>query len=291
MTTTARFLVRIAAMSVLAAWPQLAAAAATPPVPELSIALRGLVDDTLEQGEGLRVTVRLESSGEGSGSLEIAPASGTWADAIAVELLAASGGAVLARGTAVGAPGSPRATIDRERIAGGMWVIAASATQGLAPGDYLVRARLEVKAGAGWTGAVASDDAPLTIIAVSAAPERVSARTIARAQALVSERAFEAAAKLVDAVLAQTPDDFELLCLRADVALAGGNPAAAMICLGRAARQRSPKASGPPPPVFHDVQSRVLAAQLGNAPDATVPAWTWPPASVLKPLENALPQP
>ncbi len=259
------------------------AAAANAPAPELSVALRGVLDDALEQGEPLRVTVRIETSGEGNGRVELAPASGTWADAIAVELLAASGGPV-ARGTAVGTPSSPRATLDRDRIAGGMWMFPASAMQALRPGDYIVRARLSLKGGAGWSGDVSSEDTPLKIIEVSTAPERVSARALARAQIAFSQSAMEEAARLLDAGLAKTPDDFELLCLRADVALAGRNPTAAMICVGRAVRMLSPQTPGPPPQILYDVQQRVFAAAQ-NARDAApgnVPEWTWPPEAVLR---------
>jgi hypothetical protein len=264
------------------------AATATPAAaPELSLALRGLLDDALEQGELLRVVLRIESSGEGNGRVDLAPASGTWAGAVAVEILAAAGGQVVARGTAVGAPASPRATIDRERIAGGMWIFPASATQGLARGDYLVRARLALKGGAGWSGEVSSEEVPFGIIPVSNAPERVSARTLARAQIAFSQGAFQEAARLLDAVLAKTPDDFDLLCLRADAALSGGNPTAAMICVSRAARLLSPQTPGPPPLILHEVQQRVLTAQLArNAAPASVPEWTWPPVAVLRPPDT-----
>ncbi len=263
------------------------AAATDSPAPEISLALRGLFEDALEQGEPLRVTVRLESSGAGHGRVELAPAAGTWVDAVAVELRAASGGAVIARGTAVGAPASSRATLDREHVAGGMWLFAGSATQSLPRGDYIVRARLDLKGGAGWTGEVSSDDAPFSLVAVSDAPERVSARTLARAQIAFSQGQFQEAARLLDAVLAKSPDDFELLCLRADVALAGRNPTAAMICVSRAARILSPQSSGPPPHFLHEVQQRVFAAQLArDAAPGGVPEWTWPPAVVLKVSEK-----
>ena len=271
----------LSALALSLPWSAFGAEAPRAAAPELSVSLRGLVDDELEQGEPLRVVVRLESSGEGNGIVELAPAAGTWVEAVAVELSAAGGGAVLARATPVGVPASPRATLDRERIAGGMWMFAGGATQGLAPGDYVVRARLAIKGGAGWSGGATSDEVPFKVVGVSAAPERVSARTFVRAQIAFSQGAFEEAARLVDAVLTKTPDDFDLLCLRADVALGGGNPMAAMICVNRAARALAPTSPGPPPLMLHEVQSRVRAAQgAGTASPASPPAWTWPPASV-----------
>ncbi len=271
----------LAALALSLPWSVFGAEPTPTPAPELSVSLRGLLDDELEQGEPLRVAVRLESSGEGNGRVELAPASGTWVEAIAVELSAAGDGAVLARATPVGVPASPRATLDRERVAGGLWMFASGATQGLAPGDYILRARLAIKGGAGWSGEATSDELPFKVVGVSTAPERVSARTLARAQIAFSQGAFEEAARLVDAVLAKTPDDFELLCLRAEIALDGGNPVAAMICVNRAARSLAPTSPGPPPLMLQEVQSRVFAAQNSeSASPSSPPNWTWPPVSV-----------
>jgi hypothetical protein len=252
------------------------------PAPELSLSLRGLVDDSLEQGEPLRVAVRLECAGPGGGPVELAPATGTWVDAISVELLAPNGNIPVARASPVGVPGSARATLDRDHVAGGMWLFAAGSLQNLAPGEYFVRARLSIQGGAGWTGGVSSDEVPLSIVAISSAPDRVSARTLARAEIAFSANALEAAARLLDGVLAKSPDDFELLSLRADVALSGGNPIAAMICINRAAQLLSPKTPGPPPLLLFEVQSRVYAARWSESSLLGRPLnWTWPPPSVL----------
>ncbi len=276
MKMTILFLRSVFTAGALAAWTMTAFGAASraavannAPAPELSLSLR--------------VTVRLESSGGGNGIVELAPASGTWIDAIAVELSAAGGGAALARATAVGTPSTPRATLDRNRVAGGLWMFPASVTQRLARGGYVVRARLSIEGGAGWSGDVSSEEAEFEIVEVSPVPERVIARMLARAQSAFSQGAFEEAARLLDSGLEKTPDEFELLCLRAEIALAGRNPMAAMICVNRAARILAPKSPGPPPAMLHDVQSRVLAAQLAQtASPGNVPAWTWPPLSVLR---------
>ena len=268
---------------VLAALSLAAIGATVPggPAPELSLSLRGVGDDALEQGEPLRVAVRLESTAPGAGPVVLAPATGTWADAVSVELLSPNDSMPVARARLVGEPATARATLDQNRIAGGLWLFSASAMQNLAPGPYVVRARLAIRGGAGWSGEV-SDEVPLRVIAISSVPERVSARTLARAEIAFSANAFEAAARLLDGVLANSPDDFELLCLRADVALSGGNPIAAMICINRAAQMISPKTPGPPPLILSDVQSRVYAARLsGSSNLASPPNWTWPPASVL----------
>ncbi|MBI2518141.1 MAG: hypothetical protein HYV95_14650 [Opitutae bacterium] len=257
-------------------------AASDATAPEISLSLRGLVDDSLEQGEPLRVAVRLESPNAGTGTVELAPATGTWVDAVVVELSVAGSNAVIARASPVGTPASPRAILDRSRVAGGLWLFAESSTRGIAAGDYVVRARLSLKGNPGWSGAVVSEEMPLRIIALSSAPERVSARTLARAQIAFSAGAFEEAARLLDGVLAKTPDDFELLCLRAAVALNGDNPLAAMICVNRAAGMLSPKAPGPPPLMLVETQAHVYQARgQESPPSANPPGWTWPPSSVL----------
>jgi hypothetical protein len=260
-----------------------------PPSPELSLSLSGAVDDTLEQGEPLRVTVLIEASADGAGAVELAPATGTWVSAIAVELLAAGKAAAVLRATAVGTPESPRATLDRERVAGGAWIFPATAMQGVPLGDYVVRARLSIPAGAGWSGGAVSGEATLRIVAVSSAPERVRARTLIRAQIALAENALEEAARLLDGVLTVSPDDIELLSLRADVALRGGNPLAAMICVNRASRALPSKLAGPPPLLLHEVRSRVLASQMAGTPTpapASAASWTWPPTIVLTLPEN-----
>ena len=68
------------------------AVAAETPAPQISLSLRGVGDDTVEQGEPLRITVRLTSPRGFAGTIELAPASGNWSDKIVVELVPAVGG-------------------------------------------------------------------------------------------------------------------------------------------------------------------------------------------------------
>jgi hypothetical protein len=277
----------IAALAFAAALPWVRADQATSaPAPQLSVAPRGGLEGELEQGEPLRVVVRIEVRDAGEHRVELAPTNGPWTDAIWVELLPTGGATAVARAEVIGVPASPRATLDRERVAGGTWVFPETATRELSPGEYVVRARLVLNGAQGWSGEVASEDVPLRLIVPSNAPERVSARTLSRAQIAFARGAFEEAAQLLDRVLAEKPDDFDLLCLRAEVALAGGNTAAAAVCANRAARLVTPEASGPPPLPLHAVQSAVLAAWLSPASTADVPAWTWPPNAVLRQVDK-----
>ncbi len=253
------------------------AGASEAPAPQVHVSLRGVFDDTWEVGEPLQVMVRIEG---GQRPVHLAPASGSWVDAVAVEMLNPNDGKVLARANPIGAPASPHAMLDPDRIAGGTWWFAEDAMQGLSPAKYAVRARLKIPSGTGWTGDAASEPVLLTLVEPSEATPRVSARTLSRAQLAIAHDDFAGAAALLDAVLAGTPEDFNLLCLRAEVALAGGNPIAARICLARAMRLLPARPPGPPPPVLVALQQRVLNAQLTTPTATTVPDWTWPPVSV-----------
>lgn len=276
----ARFspLLMAAAISVLAL-PVMCGAMA----PDVSLTLLGLNGGALEQGEPVRVSVRLAVSRGESAPVELAPASGSWVDALTVELAPAVGGAAVARAQPLGASTSASATLDRARVAGGTWIFSAATMQRIAAGEYRVQARLAIAAGRGWNGSVASVPAPLRIVATSGDPVRVAARALGRAQLAAAEGKLEDAARLADAVLAQNPDHFELLCVRAEVALRAGNPLAARLCVSRATRLLPAKSSGPAPLLFEDVSRRVVAAKLtSNPPPAKPPEWTWPPPAVMR---------
>jgi len=252
------------------------------PAPEISHALLGVGDEVIEQGEPLRIVVRLNaprSTSNKTVAIALAPASGAWSDAIAVEIAPAGGGAVLVRANAVGKPDSPVAKLDAGHVAGGLWRISAEAMQRLAPAAYVVRARLVIRSGSGWTGEVVSDEIPLRIVAASDSGDRASQRAVNRARdSLLGDR-LEEAALVLDARLAQAPDDVTVLTARAEVALRAGNPMAAMICLNRA----SPKnGSGQPDIEREELRTRVQAALRSEAvPPANPPGWSWPPAVVL----------
>jgi len=262
--------------------PGRAAPTVASPAPEVSVVVPGAVDGAVERGEPCRVTVRLEPSDDSPGAVTLAPAAGTWTDAIVVELVGADPGNVIARADALGNPESPRATLDREHVAGGAWVFSESVMQKVPAGEYLVRARLSITAGAGWLGDVSAEQ-PVSVVETSPLPEHLAQRALNRAQLAVAGNAWTDAARIADEVLATTPDDVELLSLRAEVALHAGNPLAAMICVSRAERALKSGAAGTPPLYLHEMSSKVLAAMLADQPPpAPPPAWTWPPASVMK---------
>jgi hypothetical protein len=258
------------------------AVAADTPAPQISLSLRGVGDDTVEQGEPLRITVRLTAPRGFAEAIELAPASGNWSDAIVVELVPAIGGVAVARGEAVGKAATPSATLSPTRVAGGLWLISSAAMQRVAPGDYVVQAKLAIQGGGGWHGEVDTDQTPLQVVAVSDSAYRVSQHAINRAhEALLSGR-IEEAASIVDAVLQHTPDDVRLLTVRGDIADRAGNPLAALICLSRAQRTNSPGGVGPPSLEREALEARARAAFLGDKlPPTNPPAWSWPPSAVI----------
>jgi hypothetical protein len=270
-----------------------AAAADQGPALEIGVSLRGVAGQTIEQGEPLRIAVRLEAPADVAEPIVLAPAGGNWADAIGVELVRAGGNVVVARGVVVGQPESPRAMLDRDHLAGGMWRIPAEAMAGVGPGEYVVRARLAISAGVGWTGTALSDDANLRIVASSADPERTTQHVLARAQEAWLAGKPEEAARLLDPELVKTPDNIALLTLRGAIALRTGNLAAAQACVAHATTLL-PSDLEHPSLELRDLQSRIMTALLFPPPGAapvTPPAWTWPPMSVLIPPKNPPPVP
>ena len=263
--------------------------------PEISLSLRGAGDAIVEQGEPLRIAVRIRAPRGATEMIMLAPANGTWADGVRVEIVPAAGGDGATPAEAVGKPDSPHATLDKTRIAGGLWRVSSESAQRLAPGNYVVRARLAIPDGSGWTGEVASAGTQLQIVPASNSAARETQRAVNRAHDALLAGQVESAASILDAVLKDSPDDVRLLTARAVVAARAGNVFAAMICVNRAERARPLTSKGPPPIELQELQTRLRLA-LGEAAKKTErPAdWTWPPpnvmmlpASMLPPVTNA----
>lgn len=259
--------------------------AAAAPVPEISLSWRGVADGIVEQGEPLRITVRLRAPRGASEAITLAPASGTWADAVRVELVSETGDggvAAAASAVAVGKPDAALAMLDDARVAGGLWQIQAAAMQRVVPGNYMVRATLVIAVGNGWKGEVVSAARAIKVVAVSDASDRVAQRTLNRAHEALLAGRMEEAVSMLDAQLERTPDDGRLLIVRADIADRAGNPAAALVCLNRARFSSALAGVGQPSIEQEELQTRVMASLSArkDAPGAP-PAWTWPPAAVL----------
>ena len=249
--------------------------------PEIGLTLRGVADNTVEQSEPVHIAVRLEAPEGLAQPMTLAPAIDTWADAITVEIVGAGGGAVVARAAAVGRPDVAQATIDRTHSAGGLWRIGGEVTAKIPPGMYVVRARLVIATGQGWTGTAESEEEPLRIMPPSGAPTRQGALVRAR-DALATGSLADAAGKL-DAELTKHPGDIEFLMLRARVALLAGNAVGARLCMNCALRAL-PTGLAHQPPGLHELNREVTAAFEAIDPagaNPTPPAWSWPPAGVL----------
>lgn len=271
-------------MAVLALRPgvRLLAAETAVPAPEISLSLRAIADESVDQGEPIRVTVRLDAPAGTSDEIEIAPASGAWSDAISVELASARGGPVLARAQVVGTPETLHAILSATKVAGGLWRFSTESMGRIAPGDYVVRARLVIRSGRGWTGEVVSDDIPIQVTLVSDSPDRVARRTINRAHEALLDGRIEEAAATIDAMLERMPDDESLLTVRADIAQRAGNSRAALVCLNRFLRRRDGSGDGPPPVELQELRTQIMNALFsGDALAPDPPAWSWPPAAVL----------
>lgn len=258
--------------------------AAAPVAPEISHSLLGVTDDTVEQGEPLRVVVRLSVPRETGGVIKLAPAVGAWSDGIAVEIASAGGGPVLARAEPVGRPDSPTAELDAGHVAGGLWRIPPAAMERLTPGDYVVRARLVMGSGRGWTGEAVADELALQVVGPAQSAERVTQATANRAQDALLLGNIEQAARLLDALLVKTPDDPQLLVVRAEVALRAGNPMSALFCLNR---MKSWSGSGQPDIEREELLAKARTALLvTDGSNANPPAWSWPPAEIMKPTQE-----
>ncbi len=268
-----RFFSRVA-LAVFAWWATVAASAA--PSPVISFGFRDTSGEVLEVGEPLAVVVELRAPDDATAAMEIAPATGTWLQAITVELAPAPGGAGAVQAVPLGEPDSPRATLDATRVAGGGWLFSSASTAAITPGNYVVRARLRVNDGAGWRGEAVSVPRAVRVVARSTAPRR----TIALANEALLGGRLEQAATLLDGLLKSSPVERDALVLRGVVAERAGNLPAALWYANRATRGLSAK--GPPPLELHALRTRLQAQLTGPAAVVTAPpAWSWPPPDML----------
>jgi len=250
--------------------------AAAKPAPQVSVSLRGVAGQTVEQGEPWRVVLRLDLPRGSTESVVLAPGSGTWAEAIAVELFPAGGNTAAARAEPVGKPDAASATLDAKHVAGGLWRFSAAAMQAISPGSYRLKVQLKIDSGGGWKG-VAAREIPLTVVAPATKPS--AQRIVNRAQDLLLTDKVQEAAALVDAELKDAPRDYALLKVRAVIAEKAGNPFAATMCLNAANFSTAKKTAGQPAAEDGEMLARLEKA--GNTAPADFPAWTWPPAEVL----------
>ena len=255
--------------------------------PEVSVSLRGVADHTIEVGEPLFVAVRIDVPDESNATIELAPGSGTWADSVEVEISGAENGAPILHAQPAAKPESAIATLDAERAAGGVWFLSSATSGKLAPGEYLVHARLMIHDGTGWKGEAVSEESVLHIVATSAATERVIQRTMALAHEAVLADAPQKAARLLDALLTDDPDNIPLLTMRGALCARGGDYHAAMVCVNRAMSRVDREGWTHPPIELFELENQVaIALMTPSVAQVALPDWTRPPASVLARLPD-----
>lgn len=263
---------------------------------ELGVFLRGDADGRVEQGEPLRVDIRLQMADDaGPGAVVLAPVSGTWVDAIVVQLIDTQGRPTGVRAQTFGRPESAATTLSPGRIAGGLWRFAPESTQALRPGVYALRARLAVSAAApgsgGWTGEVLSPDIPVEIVVPSSEPGSRAQRALSLARDAILDDRLEEAANLLDALLSEQRDNIQAWAVRAVVSERAGNIFGALQSVNEAHRLYEALGTGEPYVELITVNRRLIVALA--APDAAekvaapLPGWTWPPREMLSPPANA----
>jgi hypothetical protein len=267
--------------------------------PMIGMTLRNVTEGVVEQGESIRVNVqlRLDDSESDEGTVPLSPASGTWVDAVTVEIVDTQGNPVGIQAQPFGQPDKASATLNKNLIAGGLWRFKSGATGSLAPGTYAIRSRLAINntfpGSGGWTGEVFSHDIPLEIAAPSDVPERRSQRALAVAQEAILDGRLEDAAAGLDALLADERDNVEAWTLRAVVAERANNIFGALQCVDEGQTHYADLNIDEPNLELHAITRRLMAAleKAKNPDEVSIPLdhWSWPPKELLS--QKDLPPP
>lgn len=261
------------------------AGSAQAPTPYVTLTLRGMVEERIEVGEPLFVTVRIEAPEEDSPAMQLAPASGSWADHLSLVMLNTDSAEPLLQAKPAVTVAATPVDLQGDQAATGMWIFPSAQTQQLAPGAYRVQARLVITNGSGWTGAAASRAQSLQVVASSA--DGALQRTIALANEAILNDRPEDAARVLDAQIDTTPDNIRLLTLRAKVSARAGNYLAAMLCVQRAMQLVEIEQWKQLPIDLYTLETELTAALSGESVDqSTLPIWSQAPKAVLSRLEE-----
>ncbi len=235
--------------------------------------------DRALQGSPLHVAVRIEAPPDSPGSVVLAPVKGSWTDAVVVELADATSGKVVAHADVVGKSESNKATLDQDTAAGGIWRFAPQSLVGLPPGEYLVRARLSINAGPGWTGSETAPEAKVTLVAATDPAISDKDRVLARAWAYFQDYQDKSAADVLDPWLSANPRSVEALTLRAYVAERAGDLPIAMACARLALTLQESVAMEAAPPESFEIEQRMEERARADDPAFTTSLeafWAWP---------------
>lgn len=263
--------------------------AAAVPVVEVSLALRGSLDGSVEVGEPVFMVVRLDRSSATEKPVEIAQAGKPWTDAVTVELSASSDSKVLARGRVIPSTASPDSTLDAEHALTGVWWFSAADLRGLAAGSYVARAMATTAEASGRSSSAESPRFEFQIVPPSEKRDRVIQRTIALAAAAHLEGATNKAVALLDEFLTRDPDALPVLIARAEIALSTGDVNAAAVCAYRA-KELEIRGSTEPSIALHELITNVQLALADPASPGTAVVPAQLPASVLAPVRKPTPE-
>jgi hypothetical protein len=260
---------------------------ASSPAPEVFTTVRQAPEGRVLQGEPLRIAVRLEAPR--GATISLAPTTGTWVDAVFVELFDATGKRVLARAEVQGKPDDGVATLSgvrhAELDAGGLWRFAPQALATLTPGPYVVRARLTIDSGTGWKGTVAGRDEHVTLISPTDQSVTEEDRVLTRARSNFLDGQLEPAADALDQWLLATPRaGDEALILRARIAERMGEEGIARLCAQVAARRETGPLRGEGPSPAFEILRRLEGRLDGSDPNLATEVMRvrqWPPSAKL----------
>lgn len=261
------------------------------PAPYITFSLRGMVEKRIEVGEPLFISVRIEAPDDDSPAMQLAPASGSWADHLTVAITHADGAEPILQAKPTAPVETTPISLQGEHAATGMWVFSSAQTQQLTAGAYQVQVRLAIADGSGWTGAAESRAQPLQVVTASAGG--AVQRALALANEAILKNTPQDAARLLDDQLDKTPDNIRLLTLRAKVSSRAGNYVAAMQCVQRGMQLAEIQGWQQPPLDLYMLETELMLAMSGTSDSVdqtNLPDWSDAPASVLGRLHQDRPK-
>jgi len=249
--------------------------------PDIYLSPRGVTENSIQVGEPLFIAVRVQAPENSTAATSLAPATGSWTDAVAVTLTPVAGGPPL-RATVTHPPEKANATLDADNDAIGEWYFPSSQTASLKPGDFTVQATLTIANGQGWNGTVVSDTLAVHVTTESKEPDAVIQKTLTAATEALLQNSPEKAAAIIDPVLRLQSKNIRLLMLRAVICAKGGELGGARVCVNRAMMLVDLDNAGQPPSALMAMDADLTEAMAQKpVSNATPPIWAMPPPEVV----------
>ncbi|HWR97536.1 MAG TPA: hypothetical protein VN317_03870 [Candidatus Methanoperedens sp.] len=289
---------RLIAASFLA-WTLAPAAALSAAEPVLALSLNlGLATDAVP-GAPLIVTGSLASSGStGDAPLVIAPAHGTWFDAVEVVLTKPDGTRAAPSFVPAGVAAEPALALPGRARVRLLWTLSAAAVGSLPPGRYSLRARLAVPQGAAgsWTGTAESQEISFEVPRATGGDDRRvrRPRALLVANLAAVDGDFPAAESGLRAFIRADPACVAAHRLLGEVLLARGAFLEAFLAASDAARlwtQANPETPLPPPEIADVGQRAIRRILAATPPAAPEPLPRQPSRPPVKPAPQIAPAP